>query len=910
TISVQDTIKPKFTSAPQSSTISCTDPLVIAPTLKATDNCTPADSIKITFKEVKTDSVGECGKYQYTVTRTWTATDKCGNSTALTQVLKIEDKIDPVFLGMPDTLVVSSGNFPPNSNCVVPVSLNVNQYLSDCQADSSILVTNDAPHGNHGYDIGGNYDVGNYVIHFSAIDACGNVGLDSIYLEVVDNSAPTIVCNNNVVVSLGTGGMGSIEPSDIAISSSDNCGVDTTWLSVYDFDCSKLGVNQVQLFVRDIHGNVNHCTVEVKVTTGVNIGFTLTATATAESSFGAANGTAKVVATGGSGLFSYKWSNNATTANISNLAAGTYTVTVTDIVNGCISTATVTVDEGAKISLNAGVATGCQNNTVTIPVTIDNLIKSTGFSFTLSLPNLTVGSISGITNINPALTGLIGNPLPGNNFGIFWANAGAPLTLPNGSLLFNVNVQLAAAPLGTNSTVTFSGTPLQLEFSQDSSGTNVIYGINDIDINTGSVTINCAVSNWKISGLVQTWKTPIKPVPGAIVALTGTTTANVTTPANGSYLFSVPDANNTILKPTKVTTGNDGITAADLLFISNHIFNNLLPSPYQWVAADANGDGNITLNDYLRIQKVALGTDQHIQGSPDWKFIPKSYVFPTPNPLSQLPVPQAINFTATHDSVVDWVAVRMGDVNGNITPSLTNDQTDSRTNGTFRFLLDDRSFHSGDVIEVPFRASDFTNRQAYQMTINFDPTVFELTDIKMGALPKLNDDNFGTTYLADGHLTTLWVNRDPITIADGEVLFTLTFRASRNGASLAEVLRAGSEITRAEAYDLDGSVMKVDFDFARSSDHPQELQPFALYQNQPNPFNTGTTIGFRLPESGRASLRVYNMSGRLVKTVVGNFEKGYNEVQMLNNDFGEAGVYWYELETATHSDRKKMILID
>lgn len=448
-----------------------------------------------------------------------------------------------------------------------------------------------------------------------------------------------------------------------------------------------------------------------------------------------------------------------------------------------------------------------------------------------------------------------------------------------------------------------------MEFNQDSSGFDVVYGIDDIDINAGSVTINCAISNWNITGTLQTWKSPIKPVPGANVALSGSTTANVITPANGSYLFSVPDANNTVLTPTKVTNGNDGITAADLLFISNHIFNNLLPSPYQWVAADANGDGNITLNDYLRIQRVALGTDQHILGSPDWKFVPKFYVFPTPNPLSQA-VPQTVSFTATKDSIVDFVAVRMGDVNGNITPSLTNDQTDDRTNGTFRFQLDDRSFRSGDVIEVPFRAADFTNRQAYQMTINFDPAIFELTDIKMGVLPKLTDENFGTTHLVDGHLTTLWVNRDPVTISDGEVLFTLTFRASRNGASLAEVLRAGSEITRAEAYDLDGNVMKVDFDFARAPGNTQDLQPFALYQNQPNPFNSGTTIGFRLPESGRANLRVYNISGRLVKTVIGNFEKGYNELQLRNSDLGEAGVYWYELETAKHSDRKKMILID
>jgi len=43
---------------------------------------------------------------------------------------------------------------------------------------------------------------------------------------------------------------------------------------------------------------------------------------------------------------------------------------------------------------------------------------------------------------------------------------------------------------------------------------------------------------------------------------------------------------------------------------------------------------------------------------------------------------------------------------------------------------------------------------------------------------------------------------------------------------------------------------------------------------------------------------------------VGTFEKGYNELSFRKDELGKAGVYWYELETSTHSDRKKMILID
>jgi hypothetical protein len=55
---------------------------------------------------------------------------------------------------------------------------------------------------------------------------------------------------------------------------------------------------------------------------------------------------------------------------------------------------------------------------------------------------------------------------------------------------------------------------------------------------------------------------------------------------------------------------------------------------------------------------------------------------------------------------------------------------------------------------------------------------------------------------------------------------------------------------------------------------------------------------------------VFSASGQLVKMVVGDYDKGYNELSFRRDEFGAPGVYYYELETVNHSDRKKMILID
>lgn len=906
--SVQDTVKPVLSAYPPDDTVSCSQGLPAPALVTATDNCTP--DVVVTFLQDTIDiAAGPCGQFSFTVVRTRTAVDDCGNTEVHTRKIKVVDDEAPLFLGMPDTITVKSADYPPNLNCTVPVTLNIAQYLTDCQPDSLINVVNTAPHGNGGLDISGSYTVGTYNIKFTATDACGNINTDSIVVQVLDNSIPTLICNDNVVISLGTNGEATIQPDDIDLGSTDNCAIDTMILSESTFDCQDLGINEITLTAIDANGNSNFCTVNVNVMLGVNAGFSLTTTGTPESYFGADDGTATATATGGSGQFSYAWSNGATTPALTGLSAGTYTVTVMDTISGCLQVDTAMVGAGAKIKLSVGSAEGCISQTVSVPVTVDNFIEVTGFQFTLHAADALVGTILGLTSgsVHPAIADeLDANLLGGNNLGIFWFDSS--LTLPNGTILFSVDIQLGMAVVGSTTPVSVTGTPVSLQFTQDSSGADVVTGM--LDILNGEVEVACGTPDLEIGGDIQTWKVPVQPVPAVQVSLSGGVTANQTTGLSGTYLFGIPDNTNTTVGGSKNTPGNDGLTGADVLLIKRHVLNiQLLTSPYQYVAGDVSADGALSLIDYARIQQVALGTLQHITGSPDWKFIPKSYVFPTPNPISVAP-PQTISHTpATTDFLDDdFVAVRMGDVNGSITPTFTNDDADDRF-GAFRFRLDDRAFAAGETIEVPFKAADFTDRSGYQMTLRFDPNVFELEGIVPGVLPDMSDANFGTMRLDDGLLTTLWVTAEPMTIADGETLFTLKFKVLSGGTSLAGVLQPGSDITRAEGYDRDGNSLKLDFEFV-TGQNGAENATFALYQNMPNPFNDLTTISFRLPETGRTALRVFNASGQLVKTVVGTFEKGYNELSFRRDEFGAAGVYYYELETAKNSDRKKMILID
>ena len=93
-ITINDVTDPVL-SIPNNITLECSDDLSLVATgeATATDNCT--DTVNITFSDMITD--GDCAG-NYTITRTWTATDACDNSTSAEQIITIQDSTAPVLI--------------------------------------------------------------------------------------------------------------------------------------------------------------------------------------------------------------------------------------------------------------------------------------------------------------------------------------------------------------------------------------------------------------------------------------------------------------------------------------------------------------------------------------------------------------------------------------------------------------------------------------------------------------------------------------------------------------------------------------------------------------------------------------------------------------------------------------------
>ena len=114
-----------------------------------------------------------------------------------------------------------------------------------------------------------------------------------------------------------------------------------------------------------------------------------------------------------------------------------------------------------------------------------------------------------------------------------------------------------------------------------------------------------------------------------------------------------------------------------------------------------------------------------------------------------------------------------------------------------------------------------------------------------------------------------------------------------------------------DVWDVSDGIMTIDSETGVDDELPVE---FALYQNHPNPFNPSTTINFTLPESGHATLTVFNLAGQTVRTLVDEPMAAGNHTIVWDgrDDAGNAvaaGVYLTQLNAGGRVAAGKMVLV-
>jgi len=199
-ITIVDTTSPVLVSSPVDVSLECNEqvPAIIDATFS--DTCD--DDVEVLFSE-STETTA-CG---YILTRTWTATDDCGNTESATQTITVEDTQSPEFFSIPSEVIASCDAIPAPANP---------QAFDNC--DAIVEVTY------NGEVFSGDLCNGSIIRTWTAADDCGNETMVSQTIIITDSSAPEFVETVPADVEVSCSDI----PEAIALTAQDNCDTDVT----------------------------------------------------------------------------------------------------------------------------------------------------------------------------------------------------------------------------------------------------------------------------------------------------------------------------------------------------------------------------------------------------------------------------------------------------------------------------------------------------------------------------------------------------------------------------------------------------------------------------------------------------------------------------------------------------------
>ncbi len=375
------------------------------------------------------------------------------------------------------------------------------------------------------------------------------------------------------------------------------------------------------------------------------------------------------------------------------------------------------------------------------------------------------------------------------------------------------------------------------------------------------------------------------------------------TSQTGMYTFpSMAVGGNYVVAPGKNNDYRNGVSTLDLVVIQKHLLGiSDLSSPYKMIAADVNNSESITAVDLIELRKLILGIYTELPNNSSWRFVDKTYTFPNEyNPWMEIwPETHALSPLSQGMNYANFFGVKVGDVNNTVKANATS--VLPRGSGqVLDLVIDDRAVNAGEVIEVPVYAGANNTLEGLQFSFDLGQGL-ELVGVSAGLLD-VDNTNFG--WLQNHVLTSSWNNAESIQVDGDSPLFTLVLQA-KSGAKLSQAISIITNPTPAEAYSAGSDIMDIALSFRGSEDRFD----FELLQNEPNPFIDFTQIGFVLPESGKATLTLFDVTGKQLVNQTVDGVKGLNKIEVNKTQISANGIIYYQVQFQGYTATKKMLIL-
>lgn len=364
------------------------------------------------------------------------------------------------------------------------------------------------------------------------------------------------------------------------------------------------------------------------------------------------------------------------------------------------------------------------------------------------------------------------------------------------------------------------------------------------------------------------------------------------TDAEGDYAFpNMPIGGQYEVEPTKSDDYLNGVSTLDILIIQRHILNmDQLDSPYKRIAADVNMSESISGLDLIQIRKLVLGLYDEFPSADSWRFIDAEHQFTDANnpwltPFNENYIIDSLN----NDMLIDFIGVKMGDVNGTVETNLFGGPEVEERSGNVQLDYEVVNNVFGSSVNI-YGSEKYTISGA-QMVIELNED-FVITEI----LPAAWDIKDNQYRVVDNKLILSYDAPNGIENNADEALFTII---GEGGISKIEIVE---ERLNAEIYTEDLSSQKIQLTAK------DELE-FAVSNANPNPWSNETSIDITVKEAQAAELEIFSTTGQILNKKNISLQAGINTITLTHSDFNEYGTMMIRIKTKSFDHNLRVVHI-
>lgn len=314
----------------------------------------------------------------------------------------------------------------------------------------------------------------------------------------------------------------------------------------------------------------------------------------------------------------------------------------------------------------------------------------------------------------------------------------------------------------------------------------------------------------------------------------------------------------------------EGVDIMDaLLHIQYLIGTANLDNAYRHLAADIDNDGEITYSDFELLYDLVLGARSELPNKRNWLLIPEKHQFSDPTNPWAAPIPSSVDITAMqNDELVNFVAVKIGDLDGNIQPKLKKPTVQSRAEDVKNLLVRDQNIRAGERFEFSISLDEF-----YTGVLNFKATNILGNSVKVLFHQKTSP--LDRVLTQSDNFTVGFHDKDEIVIS----------AISMADGKLSDVLKLNMD---SYLYNSRSDKASARLRFS-SSENRLSLEVY------PNPIHDQSTLKITSDMDGEATVLISDVSGRRIFTQDLQLVSSTAELTISAELFPVAGIYIYQV---------------